>query len=158
MKSAIECAEVADRQQEHRQEFRPLSSCWNCCRLGCVISCFRFFSCCLIEFRPLSSCWNCCRLGCVISCFRFFSCCLIEFRPLSSSWNCCRLGCVISCFRFFSCCLIEFRPGSLQLLIYGMLGVNFQWDAVESEFGEQTIHLIFMLACLMMMALYHVWG
>jgi hypothetical protein len=54
-----------------------------------------------------------------------------------------------------------------------MLGVNFQWDVVESEFGEQTIHLIFMLsafckrrkellvcllACLMMMALYHVWG
>jgi len=50
-----------------------------------------------------------------------------------------------------------------------MLGVNFQWDAVESKFGEQTIHLIFMLsafrkrrkellACLMMMALYHVWG
>jgi hypothetical protein len=25
-----------------------------------------------------------------------------------------------------------------------MLGVNFQWDAVESEFGEQTIHLISM--------------
>jgi len=104
-----------------------------------VISYFRFFSCCLIEFRPLSSCWNCCKLGCVISCFRFFSCCLIKFRPLSSCWNCCRLGCVISCFRFF-------RPGSLQLLIYGMLGVNFQWDAVESEFREQTIHLISMLS------------
>ncbi len=82
----------------------------------------------------------------MISCFRFFSCCLIEFRPLSSYWNCCRLGCVISCFRFFSCCFIEFRPRSLQLLIYGMLGVNFQWDAVESEFGEQTIHLISMLS------------
>jgi hypothetical protein len=27
-----------------------------------------------------------------------------------------------------------------------MLGVNFQWDAVESEFGEQTIHLISMLS------------
>jgi len=27
-----------------------------------------------------------------------------------------------------------------------MLGVNFQWDVVESEFGEQTIHLIFMLS------------
>jgi len=53
---------------------------------------------------------------------------------------------MISYFRFFSCCLIEFRPGSLQLLIYGMLGVNFQWDAVESEFGEQTIHLISMLS------------
>jgi hypothetical protein len=50
-----------------------------------------------------------------------------------------------------------------------MLGVNFQWDVEESEFGEQTIHLISMLsgfrkrqkellACLMMMALYHVWG
>jgi len=50
-----------------------------------------------------------------------------------------------------------------------MLGVNFQWDAVESEFGEQIIHLISMffafrkrwkelLACSMMMALYHVWG
>ncbi len=81
----------------------------------------------------------------MISCFRFFSSCFIEFRPLSSCWNCCRLGCVISCFKFFSCCLIEFRPGSLQLLIYGMLGVNFQWDAVKFEFGEQTIHLISML-------------
>jgi hypothetical protein len=33
----------------------------------------------------------------------------------------------ISCFRFFSCCLIEFRPGSLQLLIYGLLGVNLDY-------------------------------
>jgi hypothetical protein len=29
----------------------------NCYMLGCVISCFKFFSCCFIEFRPLSSCW-----------------------------------------------------------------------------------------------------
>jgi len=29
-----------------------------------------------------------------------------------------------------------------------MLGVNFQWDAVESEFGEQTIHPLELLTCL----------